>query len=257
MKSGATYVYCLVRRARKPPLKGVPPGLPEAMAPTLHALGGGVWLVTAQVPLDRYGEAPLQDALRDLDWVGSVAVTHDAVVEHFARVPRASVIPMKLFTMFSSDDRALAGMGAKADDLARVFDHIEGCEEWGIRVVRNQDVPKRQVPAEPVRSGAAFLAARRQARDDARAVLEAAAEAADDVYASLAGLARDGRRRVDGSSGSTGALLDAAFLVPSGKRATFHAAAKKAARRAARQGALVTLTGPWPAYSFVGVEKPA
>jgi hypothetical protein len=223
----------------------------------LHALDDRVWLVTAQVPLNRYGQAPLEDSLRDLDWVGTVAVAHDAVVEHFARVPGASVIPMKLFTMFSSDERALAGMRAQARELARVFDYIEGCEEWGIRVVRKQDVPKRRPAASPVPSGAAFLAARRQARDDARAVLQAAAEAANDVYASLAELARDGRRRVDGSSGSVGALLDAAFLVPSGRRARFHAAADKAARLAARQGALVTVTGPWPAYSFVGPEKQA
>jgi hypothetical protein len=46
-------------------------------------------------------------------------------------------------------------------------------------------------------------------------------------------------------------LLDAAFLVPTGKRARFQAAARRLAQACARAGADLTLTGPWPAYNFV------
>ena len=106
MTSRATYVYCLVRSARTLSSSRVPPGLPGAARPEVTALSDGLWLVTASVPLDRYGPGALEPALRDLDWVGAVALAHEAVVEHFARVKGSTVVPMKLFTMFSTLERS-------------------------------------------------------------------------------------------------------------------------------------------------------
>jgi len=46
-------------------------------------------------------------------------------------------------------------------------------------------------------------------------------------------------------------LLDAAFLVPAGKSARFRSLVSREARTLGRQGYHVTLTGPWPPYTFV------
>ena len=46
-------------------------------------------------------------------------------------------------------------------------------------------------------------------------------------------------------------LLDAAFLVPASRSARFRSLAAREARTLDREGYLVTLSGPWPAYSFV------
>ncbi|HEX6974258.1 MAG TPA: GvpL/GvpF family gas vesicle protein, partial [Vicinamibacterales bacterium] len=101
-------------------------------------------------------------------------------------------------------------------------------------------------------SGAAFLAAKKQARDDARAALLASAEAADEAFHLLASAARATRRREGEPQGAASPpLLDAAFLVPSTSIARFKAAARRAAARCADAGAELTLTGPWPAYNFV------
>jgi hypothetical protein len=74
----------------------------------------------------------------------------------------------------------------------------------------------------------------------------------------LAEIAADHRRRENGASGVVPPLLDAAFLVPVRRRARFRAAAAQAARHVTRQGAQLTVTGPWPAYNFVSAsEEPA
>ena len=49
----------------------------------------------------------------------------------------------------------------------------------------------------------------------------------------------------------TALLLDAAFLVPRSRTASFRGSAAKEARTLAPHGYTVTLTGPWPPYSFV------
>jgi hypothetical protein len=249
----ATYVYCVVRSARKPSGARVPAGLPGADRPAAHKLDDGLWLITASVPLDRYAAEPLEASLRDLKWVSQIAIAHEAVVEHFVQSRGASVIPMKLFTMFSSTDRAAEEMQARRSDLDRVFERIGGCEEWGVRVTRSEK-PLSSRPVAKPQTGAAFLAARKQARDDAREKLRAAAEAADLAFESLSALARERRRRTEEAPGVVPPLLDAAFLVPARRRARFHAAAERLAKQIARSGGRMTLTGPWPPYNFVNTR---
>ena len=246
----ATYLYCLVQSGRRLPVAGAPAGLPGASAPRCTNAAERLWLVHADVPLDQYGPEPLEAALKDLEWVSRIAVAHESVVEHFAAARSATVIPLKLFTMFSSLERAMAEMRARRDELNDVFARLEGCEEWGVRVLRGET--SRQVrPAGRPASGAAFLADRKQARDDARSALIAAATAVDEAYASLAALAADHRRRTGETPGVVAPLLDAAFLVPTRRRGKFRSAAQKAAERVTESGAQMTLTGPWPPYNFV------
>ena len=249
--STATYLYCLVQSARKPPVARVPRGLPGATPVVPARLADRLWVVHAAVPLDQYGPGPLDASLKDLDWVSRIALAHEAVVEHFAALPGTTVIPMKLFTMFSTVERALVGMRARGAELRRVFARLEGCEEWGVRVLRGDGKKPAAAVAKPP-TGTAFLAAKKQARDDARAAMSAAATAADAVYASLAGIAAEHRRRTTEAPGVVAPLLDAAFLVPTRQRARFQSAAQKVARQVSETGAQMTLTGPWPPYNFVG-----
>ena len=248
--SRATYLYCVVRSVSRPGAANVPPGVPGGGTPTVVTIDKGLWLVTASVPLDRYGSEPLEIVLRDLDAVGAIALAHEAVVEHFVRPPVASVIPMKLFTMFSTPARAQAEMRRQRSGLDAVFERIHGCEEWGVRVTRKpvREAGTRKLQAS---SGTAFLAARKAARDRSRSAARAAAEAADAAFDSLSAIAREGRRRGDEPAGVTTPVLDAAFLVPARRRAKFRAAAARLAEQLEKSGGRMTLSGPWPPYHFV------
>lgn len=248
-----TYVYCVIRRTRRPGLTGVPPGLPDAEPAAVTNVADDIWMATAQVPLATYGPAPLETALKDLDRVASIALAHERIVEHFTKMAGAAVIPMKLFTMFSSQARAAAEMRRRRGALDRVFDRVAGCEEWGVRVLRDGERRGAVKTGRP-ETGTAFLAARQQARAEARNAARLAADAADAAYTSLAALARDGRRHDSGTVGTVVPLLDAAFLVPSRHRARFHAAAARLARDVQESGARMTLTGPWPPYNFVSAD---
>ncbi len=253
--SHATYLYAIVKAARRPPAAGAPPGLPGASVPTLHPVTPSVWLVTTQVPLDRYGPGPLESSLADLDWVGQVALAHEQVVEHFARRRGTTLIPMKLFTMFSTPERALAEIAPRRRIIDRVMKHIAGAEEWGIRVVRSEGAAPAAVPAVRPATGAAFLAARKQARDTKRTAQQETATAVAAAFVALAEIARDSVRREDPvPAAATPPLLDAAFLVAVRDRRKFDAAARRHALACARVSAQLTLTGPWPPYNFVSLE---
>lgn len=247
----AVYLYCIFRAAKRPPMARVPPGLPGAGRPGVHRLAPSLWMVVADVPLDVYGPGQLEPRLRDLDWVAQAALAHETVVEHFARAKGTTVLPMKLFTMFTSLNKASADLAARAGVLQRAMRHIAGAEEWGVRVFR-QSAAAAPSARSAVRSGADFLRAKKHARDAASIARATAADAAQLAYDALRRHARDARvRDARREPGSNPPVLDAAFLVTASARSRFKAAARRQAAALARAGAELVLTGPWPAYNFI------
>ena len=253
--STATYLYCLVRSAREPSLRAAPAGLPGAGRPRAIDAGDGLWLVAADAPLERYGEKPIERGLRDLAWVSSVAVPHEAVVEHVAK--SGTVVPMKLFTLFRSDTRALEHVAKRRKRIDRLVERIEGREEWGLRVLLDETAALRRARDEaqavaPGAPGAAFLLRKKKEHDLAREVIEHARDRADGLFELLAVQADDARRRPP-PPGEVGkrVLLDAAFLLQRKKAKAFQTKVRAEAKKLADRDYQLTLTGPWPAYTFV------
>jgi hypothetical protein len=257
MPQTATYVYCLAERSRPPSLVKVPSGLPSATSPCLIEIRKGLWAIAADVPLSIYGADRLEPRLKDINWVADLAIAHEAVVEHFASRADTAVVPMKLLTMFSSHARAAAELAARWPEIKPVLARIRGCREWGVRVTP-QSAPARGRTPQPATSGTAFLAAKKRQRDDARAGLLKAADAAETTLVTLAKLARATNRREAPESATSPPLVDAAFLVVSGREARFRTTARRLAKSCRLAGADMILTGPWPPYNFVqSVSEPA
>ena len=255
MADTATYIYCLVEQSRRPKVaqnRKTPAGLPGATHPELLEIGKSLWAIAADVPLKLYGPAHLEERLRDLEWVADIALAHESTVEHFARAKTAAVVPMKLFTMFSSRERAIDDLRARRPELTAVLTHIRGAAEWGVRIVRHPAAGRARTTSKPAHAtGTEFLAARKREREQARAAVVKAAEAAETAFEQLSKLARSSRRRQPPEGATTPPLVDAAFLVKTSAAPRFRAAIKRQAALCRKAGAELILTGPWPAYNFV------
>jgi hypothetical protein len=253
VSSTLTYVYCLVRSARRPALRDVPAGMSGSRDLRLLDAGDGVWLVTSSVPERKYGEAALQRGLQTLDWVGRRAMEHEAVVEHFLLAP--AVLPMQLFTLFTSDERAVAHVTRDRKRIARILARIERQVEWGLRLTWDEQRARETVERTHARptSGSAFLARKRDLLDVQRVQLTDARAEADRLYRAMAREATDARRRTATEQAAPGSrlLLDAAFLVPTRKAGAFRAALRRNTKALGRSGLVVSLTGPWPPYNFI------
>ena len=272
----ATYVYCLIAATRVPVLKRARRGLPGmgrvrllAVPEERAATGRGNrsragasrralrnWLAVADAPLALYGEDSINRHLSDLDWVSRAAVGHEALVESFIEQP--AVLPMKLFTIFMNDDRALEHVHAERRRIAAILERVVAHHEWGVRVVlaaagaRRQDaegVGKRR----PITSGVAYLSSKKAQRDQATELAEHAREVVAGLYDRLDRQAAQSKRRalseLPRQRGPL--LLDAAFLVPRGRSRRFNATIARESRALAERGYHVTMTGPWPPYSFI------
>jgi Gas vesicle synthesis protein GvpL/GvpF len=253
MAAKGTYVYCVIAAERRPRLTRVPRGLPGAGPVRLLDVDDGLYVVVADAPLDRYGEAAINRGLADLDWVSRAAVAHEAVVEAF--ISETAVLPMKLFTIFTSDDRAVDHVRAERRRIAAAVKRVANHQEWGVRVVldRGRAAAPKKKTVPPARSGVAYLTRKKAQRDAVRELAASAREIVASLYDRLAARSRLAKRRLASELPVQGGplLLDAAFLVPRARAASFQALASRESRALARHGYGLTFSGPWPPYSFV------
>jgi len=256
----ATWLYCVVQAARAPSLARVPPGGEGMGPPRLLAVGARRWLVVADAPLARYGEAAIERGLKDLEWVSRCALAHESVVEHFLRAE--AVLPMKLFTLFADDARAIDHVAKRAREIDAICERVAGCVEWGLRVSLDEIAARRRAgeraaaAAGGAASGTGFLLRKKGQQEATRQLARDALDEAERIDERLRPLARDAHRRppVAGAIGSR-LVLDASYLVEAASAARFKKEAKAIARALAGEGYALALTGPWPPYNFVADAK--
>ena len=251
MSATLSYVFCLVRNARRPTLR-IRDGMPGGSDLRAIEVGERLWAVVQSVPEADYGEAALGRGLQDLDWVGPRAIAHERVIESF--LSASALLPMQLFTLFTSDERVVQHVRGDRARIGRILRRIENRVEWGLRLT--YAVPKdarRGATAVGPRTGTKYLARKRDVLDVSRKKLSDARAAANRVYKAMHRKAFASHRRtsMERAAPDSKLLLDAAFLVPAAKSGAFRSAARQQARALRGRGIAVSLTGPWPAYNFI------
>jgi hypothetical protein len=207
-----------------------------------------LWLIACAVPLAVYSEAALATRIGNLDWVSARALAHEKLIEHFTAA--GALVPMKLFTLFASDERAVSHMRGALPRLRPILDRVAGREEWGLRVSYDSTRAAREADtgATSDASGRDFLLRKKRIRDASHTLPATARRAADAAHQDLSARAAQALRRE--SETGPNLLLDSAYLVDRIARESFEAAVEATARRLRECHCEITLTGPWPPYHF-------
>jgi hypothetical protein len=210
--------------------------------------------MVATVPLETYSAPAIERGLRDLAWVSGCAVGHEAVVE--ACLAGGTILPARLFTIFRSDDSAVAHVVRGRKRILGLLERVAGSREWSVRVKLDRlPKPERAGRAE---TGRQYLTRKRE--QHARRAVESRRTRAEaqKVHRRLARAAREARRRsaVQLAGTDDRLLLDAVYLVSTAGAPTFRRIARQCGQDLAREGCTLVLTGPWPPYNFVGSVRP-
>jgi Gas vesicle synthesis protein GvpL/GvpF len=246
-----SYVFCLIRSNRQPTMRRISEGMPGGRDLRAIEVGEHLWAIVQSVPENDYAETSLARGLQNLDWVGPRAIAHERVIELF--LSASALLPMHLFTLFTSDDRVVEHVQSDRTRIRRLLKRVEGKVEWGLRLTFAEKAARAQVSKRPVRSGAEFLARKRDVLGINRTRVKEARGAADRVYKSMFRLVSAAHRRTSLERVAPGSrlLLDAAFLVPVAKSGAFRSAVRQQIRDLRKAGITMSLTGPWPPYNFV------
>jgi hypothetical protein len=244
-------------------------GDPEAIAGRVAGVGGapprtitaaGLTAIVGDVSDHEYGEAPLRRNLEDLDWLARTARAHHAVLE--AAAGRGPVVPMRLATLFASDAGVTGTLQERADDFREALSLISARSEWGVKAYAVKPADPAEAPGRPVAGregpatgpGAAYLQRRRAQLTASKDARQEALASARTVYGELSRFAVSSRlyppQAPDLAGQQTPMILNAAYLVADKGADEFAAAVADLTAR--HRFVQLTLTGPWPAYSFVG-----
>lgn len=259
VSGSATYCFCLLRGAAPPELDPVAEGMPGGGPARLLRVDDELWMIVGDVPLSQYGTEALEDNVDDLEWVSRCAVSHERVVG--ACVGHGDLLPMKLFTMFKTDERARAHVADSRDRLEALLDRVAGCVEIGVQVRFDPGAARDSLAREVGGAGADggdspgrdFLLAKQRQRDGVREALVEARQRVDQAFEELGAAAVDrSRQEITAAKTDEGRplLLDAAYLVRESAMADFEEAVAEVGERLAEHHCELSFTGPWPPYNF-------
>jgi Gas vesicle synthesis protein GvpL/GvpF len=230
--------------------------------PVRTVAAAGLAAIAEEVPLQEFGEAALRRNLEDLAWLEETARAHHRVIDAAAR--QSPVVPMRLATVYSGDASVAAMLAGRRDDFLAALAQTSRREEWGVKAYaarRAQAGPGQAEDgtegAAQGTTGAAYLRRRRDelsAQQNSRRELTASVEV---IHGALSRLAADSRLHPPQAPQLTGTseqmLLNAAYLLDEQRSDDFTAAVDALARN--HPALRLELTGPWPPYSFAGVEQ--
>jgi hypothetical protein len=226
---------------------------------------GSLAAVVGSVDARLFGPGALEGNLENLDWLADKARLHDAVVATVA--DRGPVVPVRLATLFSSDDGVRELLRSRGDDFRRALQAVTGRVEWGVKAYVDPDSLTGSLSGQPNArqssgatdptqraqgAGSAYLQ-RRRAQLAAKESAQSTATAwGRHIHSRLCEVCAASRLHPAQDPRLTGRrdwmILNAAYLVDQERTEPFHALVEQFSSW--QEGLKVELTGPWPPYSF-------
>jgi hypothetical protein len=253
------YVYGIVREDFAPPaLRGV-----EASHALEVVRAAGLGALTSRVALSEFGERELQERMEDLAWLERHARRHEQILETVLE-QRATVVPMRLFTIYESTASLTATLEREREFLGAALERLADRTEWGVKLFAARDPESED--GEPEQSdasgpGESYMRRRRAAdarREQIDRRFEQLAEQAHDRLAAVSVEARVNPLQPPELSGHEGAMLmNGVYLVENEGEREFRAELGALREEYAAEGVDVVITGPWPPYNFVNSSQEA
>jgi hypothetical protein len=251
----ATYVYCLVQSAQPPAVKGAPEGMPGSGPPRVLPVNGHIWAIVADAPLDRFSGEVFQQELQDIEAVSRHALAHASMIEFFFQ--RHVVIPLKLFTLFSQDDRARRQLAGRGTTLRGLFAALRGLEEWGVRITAAVRPRASAAAASTPASGRDYLEVKKRMAEELGAPSRGTKAEVAAAMKALGALAVKVRAQDLPAAGRGGPYVTgASLLVKATRRGEWKKRVAQVSGTLEKQGHRLDVNGPWPPYHFASGVRP-
>ncbi|MBI5025124.1 MAG: GvpL/GvpF family gas vesicle protein [Nitrospirae bacterium] len=92
----------------------------------------GLYAVVSKVTESEFNEENLKNNLTNLEWIKTKVGIHERIIEEVMR--DICVVPFKFATLFNNEDNLKAMFEEHAEELKTKLKHLEGKEEWGVKI---------------------------------------------------------------------------------------------------------------------------
>jgi len=252
------YLYCLTSCSIKASAIGV-----DGQHPVFVGACGGIGAVLSEVERGEFCGDAAEACLQDLAWLGPRVCRHEAVIEEV--MSQTPVLPVRFATLFTSIDSLKQSVLEHLEAITGFFAQLGDKQEWAVRGLLNRtealsrlgwpDQPVAEEPALCTSPGARYLQEKRIKALWEREFNFRLKEFCGRAAAALAAHAGSFRERKVLAPVTAGADVEAvlnwAFLLSPAAFDKFRGRLERLNGGEAFPGLMLTLTGPWPPYSFV------
>ena len=273
--SQLTYLYAIVRAGQPDDtMLGRLQGVDDAAVEEL--VEGSLAALYSQVSLDVWGPDVLDEHVRNMDWLAPRATQHQQVLAALQAASH-SMLPLPFATLYHRRDTVRDLLCARQAELATRLERLERAEEWTLKIAQDPAVFEQHVerlsPAlaraeEQSRAappGKAYLLRKQletlRRSEAARVTTRQSDEIEQRVTPLVAATIREPITRqartagVDqGGDTATRVVLKLALLLRQDTRDSVQTQLAAIAEEFGEFGYVFELAGPWPPYSFAGVE---
>ena len=217
---------------------------------------GALLAATSDVDEAEYGEAALNEHVRDLDWLAARAAQHQAVNGRLLEL-LGTVLPLSFGAIYRDDERVRQMLSADATERSAQLASLEGHAEWVVTVSRDANAPPddadvraldAQIAASP--PGRAFLLDKQRGATLSRSIERRDSDAASTALSALERVAVRTYQESVVAGGSDAVALRASILVARQREAALTKAIGELEGQLGARGYHVRASGPWPAYRF-------
>ena len=250
------YVYCVTHDAVTPDVEGVDGSSRFGVASI-----DGVSAVFTAVDAEAFSQEAIDQRAGDLEWLGAIGYRHQAVVADLMK--RTSIVPLRAFTLFSSEEALRAFLHEHAQSLKKTLERLDGKQEWTLRVEfdpgrwseslssRVDSLRLLQSEIESAPPGKAFLLRKKLEDERKRSSKAAEQQVVGEIEQSVLEKLRcetlsETRERRDG------AFPQINVLINRDEEAALQELHASLLDRYEAEGVTLALTGPWPPYTFSG-----
>lgn len=256
------YVYGVMPAAAT--LAHAPVGLDETVVETIA--DSGVAALASRLDGERYAPNAVERGTADMEWLAPRAMAHDRVLTWAS--DRGPVVPLPMFSLFSTDDSVRTMLHARSVQLRTALDRASEGREYALRVYRLDDelrgVASELSPhlAELERAAAAAAPGQRyllerkletERKSELRSIGASVARGVVDALRPFSTEVVEGTlvSRAAAGQAENPMVLDAAFLIAPDHLESFRRELTSLVERHGSRGFRFDFTGPWPPYHFV------
>jgi hypothetical protein len=217
--------------------------------------------VASSVPLEEFGEGALKRNLNDLEWLEGMVRAHESVLD--SALANGTIVPMRVCTIYRSEEHVRQALSQRRSLFEEALEWLDGRAEWGVKMLARRDrideLARRRAGAVETggrSEGGAYFARKqgdRAARDHAEQIVDEVVQESHarlEEWATASEVLPAQRREVSGHEGEM--IFNGAYLVDDERIGTFEDVLRRLEEQYGEAGVTFQLTGPWPAYHFVG-----
>lgn len=255
--SGVLYVYAVAREAVKPGVEGV-----DGTQNFGTATSSDLAAIFTPVPKEEFSQEAIDQRAGNLEWLGAIGYRHQAVVS--ALMKQTAIIPLRAFTLFSSEKALAKYLDDSAEQLERVLERLDGKQEWTLRiefdpqrwndalvsrVTSLRDLTSQIGTAAP---GKAFLLRKKLDDERKRASREGEETLVDEMQRAILAKLRS-EVVAESREQREGAFPQINVLINRDEESVLQDLHRELNDRYSGEGVSLSISGPWPPYTFASV----